>query len=268
MQWIGQSAAKSYAYLLGVFLGDGCVTDGRYVQNTIDQDFANAAKAAFDEIADRPARISYQEKPRKNRNCSPQWTVYCGDKVLAKRFVCDTERKAKIPEYVFGWDVELRKQFVIGLMDSEGFVAAKADAGWQLTNRAYYMGYKSCDPWVPDLIKIMQGVGLRIGKVSREQPRNLSHKTPTRFAIKMQSWIDSGCRFNIARKQSRVDAWGSIGPYERRALHPRGGPPRLCEAEGCESRYLAKGFCNRHYKQAQAKLRDYTPDTSHYDVRR
>jgi len=221
---MGQSAGKSFAYILGVYLGDGCVNArGYYYQNTIDQDFAEAVKQAFDTIAARPARITYMEKPAKGRNCSPQWTVLCSDRQLLQRLVADTGGKASIPEYVFGWDRELRQQFVIGLMDSEGFVAANhrhRGYDWQATNRSFYMGYKSCDPWVPELIRVMESIGLRLGKVGHEANK-LGRKPSMRFHVKMQSWIDSGCRFNIARKQARVDEWGSVGPYERRALHPR-----------------------------------------------
>jgi hypothetical protein len=259
-----QSAAKSFAYILGVYLGDGCVNArGYYYQNTIDQDFAEAVKQAFDRIADRPARITYAEVPKKGCNCSPQWTVLCSDRPLLQRFVVDTGGKARIPEYVLGWDRELRQQFVIGLMDSEGFVAAihrGPGYDWKVTNRSFYMGYKSCDPWVPELMRVMESIGLRLGKVGHEKPRKPGYKAPMRFHIKMQSWINSGCRFNIARKQDRVDEWGSIGPYERRALHPRGGPQRLCSVDGCGVKYLAKGLCSRHYYQAKAKLRDPTPD--------
>jgi len=266
---IGQSAAKSYAYLLGVFLGDGCVTATgnalRYAQNTIDEDFAEAVRDALSNLTDRRVTVTYQEKPRPNRPCSPQWTVGCSDREICAKLLNDTQGKAVIPAYVFEWSGDLKKEFVIGLMDSEGFVAqVHTNRGyeWEKTNRSFFIGFKSCDVWVPDLIRIMQSVGIRIGKVGVEKPAKAGYKTPMRFAIKMQSWIDSGCRFNIARKQDRVNLWASIGPYERRALHPRGGPQRLCEVAGCGVKYLAKGLCNRHYKQAQAKLRDYTPSAS------
>jgi hypothetical protein len=263
MHEIGQSAAKSYAYLLGVFLGDGCVTKGRYAQNTIDKDFADAVESALGQLTHKRVSVSYQEKPRPDRNCSPQWTINCSDRDLCARLVDDTQSKRIIPRYVFDWDVELKKQFIIGLMDSEGFVARNHNHkgyDWAQTNRSFYMGYKSCDVWIHDLITIMEGVGLKLGKVGVEKPRKPGYKTPSRFHIKMQSWIDAGMHFNIARKQSRVDEWGSVGPYERRALHPRNGPQRVCEVEGCDLKHLAKGFCWKHYKQAQTKLRDYTPN--------
>jgi hypothetical protein len=218
---MGQSAGKSFAYVLGVYLGDGNVMNGDYFRlNTIDRDFAETVIQALDAISERPATITYTEKPAKDRPCSPQWTVFCGNRALAWQLVEDTDNKQAIPEYVFAWDRERRKQFVIGLMDSEGFVAANhrhRGYEWSVTNRSFYMGYKSCDPWVPDLIRIMESIGLRLGKVGHEQPRKPSYKAPMRFHVKMQSWIDSGCRFNIARKQDRVDEWGSIPAYERRA---------------------------------------------------
>jgi len=264
---MGRSADKSFAYILGVYLGDGCVGSdtGYYVQNTIDKDFAEAVVRAFANIADRPARITYQEKPRKDRNCSPQWTVACSDRVLCGRLVADTSKKQHIPWYVASWDRELRKQFVIGLMDSEGFVAANHQGrgyNWRQTNRSYYMGYKSCDPWVPELIRVMESIGLRLGKVGHEKPRKPGYKVPMRFHIKMQSWIDSGCRFNLARKQDRVDDWGSCGPYERRAAFP--SKRRFCTNPGCEVPYYALGLCRRHYEQSKRRLisETNTPDTA------
>lgn len=260
---IGQSAVKSYAYLLGVFLGDGSVTDNHYSQPTIDLDFAQAVCDAFKNLGAKP-KLSYLAVPKGNPRNSPQWIIYCCDKTICTTLKGDSKAKQIIPPYVFTWDIELRKQFIIGLMDSEGFVAenhAHRGYEWKQTNRSYYMGYKSCDVWVEDLRKIMESVGLRLGKLGIEKPYKPHHKIPRRFHIKMQSWIDAGMRFNIARKQERVDAWGAIGPYERRALHPRGGPQRLCTIEGCGNKYLAKGLCNRHYKQAQAKLRDHMSDT-------
>jgi len=262
----GQSAAKSFAYILGVYLGDGCVraNDMAYTQSTIDKDFAEAVVRALADISDCPARVTYQEKPKKDQNCSPAWTVYCSDRTLGRRLVADTEKKQKIPEYVFGWGREVQRQFVIGLMDSEGFVAANHQHRgyeWQATNRSFYMGYKSCDPWVPELIRLMEGIGLKLGKVGQEQPRKPGYKTPTRFHVKMQSWIDSGCRFNIARKQDRVDQWGSIGPYERRAWHPRGGPQRLCSIDGCGVKHAAAGLCMQHYdKKRRLSSETNTPD--------
>jgi hypothetical protein len=98
-------------------------------------------------------------------------------------------------------------------MDSEGFVAENKR---RPPMRRHYMGYKSCDKWVPDFIRILESVGVKIGKVSQEKPLKEGYKIPTRFAIKMRSWVDSGCYFNIKRKQDRVNEWASVEPYVNR----------------------------------------------------
>jgi hypothetical protein len=89
------------------------------------------------------------------------------------------------------------------------------------------MGYKSCDVWVPDFIRLLQSVGIQHGKIGVEKPLRQGYKTPTRFAIKMQSWIDSGARFNIARKQKRVDEWAATEPYSQRSRYPRKLAPEI-----------------------------------------
>jgi hypothetical protein len=95
-------------------------------------------------------------------------------------------------------------------MDSEGFVAANSKSQ---TGRRFYMGFKSCDIWVPDFIRLLQSVGIVIGKVGIEKPLKPGYKVPMRFTIKMQSWIDSGARFNISRKQKRVDEFAVTVPH-------------------------------------------------------
>jgi len=213
---IRQSAGKDFAYLLGVYLGDGCVTrNGNnpvFRLNTIDEDFAEATKRALFSITGKTARICKHDVSKSSK---PNYSLQCnGINDLCHWLVENTENKTCFPQIVLR---SHKIAFIEGLMDSEGFVAANSNP----TNRRYYMGYKSCDPWVQNFILILQSVGIRIGKVSTEKPKKAGYKQPTRFAIKIQSWIDSGAKFNIARKQNRVDEWASAGAYENRSRYPR-----------------------------------------------
>lgn len=213
---IGQSAGKTYAYLLGVYLGDGCVTTSGYTSivfrlNTIDRDFAEAtANALLDLTGKRPNIREHTVKKGSNN-----FAISHACRGLCEQLVADTQDKQQIPIYVFGWPDELKKEFIIGLMDSEGFVGEQRK---NPTNRRFYMGFKSCDVWVPDFVRILQSVGVKIGKIGIEKPRKEGYKIPTRFTVKMQSWIDAGCRFNIARKQSRVDRWAALPAYAIRKV--------------------------------------------------
>lgn len=223
---MGQSAGKTFAYLLGVFLGDGCVTtSGAVAQstgraslvfrlNTIDRDFADATADAL--LVLTGTRPNIREHPVKNGSNNFAMTHACRE--LCERLVADTQDKQIIPSYVFAWADDLKRAFIAGLMDSEGFVAVQKAA---VTGRCYYMGFKSCDAWVPDFIRILQSVGVQIGKIGIEKPRKPGYKVPQRFTIKMQSWINSGCRFTISRKQMRVDTWGATEPYSQRSRYPR-----------------------------------------------
>lgn len=215
---IGQSAGKSYAYLQGVLLGDGCATaiKGKPVfrLNTIDEDFAVAVKLAISYVSDRQVTI---RKETVKKSSKPNYALYCGDEFLASKLMERTMCKSSIGATWLKNDEE-KKSLIVGLMDSEGFVAEKTQ---NKTGRAYYMGFKVCDLWIHEFVELLQSVGIKIGKVSKCPPYREHYKVPTRFHIKMQSWVDSGMRFNIKRKQDRVDRWAATEPYSERSRFPR-----------------------------------------------
>lgn len=216
---IGQSAGKNYAYILGVYLGDGCVTNNGYKLcfrlNTIDRDFADKVAQTLQALTGKNAPIcTYPVK----KSSKPNHGLQCNHHEFSEYLRIVTDDKKTIPKFVWSWTDEEIKQLVIGLMDSEGYVAEKTE---NKTGRAYYMGFKSCDVWVPDFVRLLHKIGIQIGKVSQCPPLKAHYKIPTRFHIKMQSWVDSGMRFNIARKQERVDRWAATEPYSERSRFPR-----------------------------------------------
>lgn len=217
---IGQSAGKTFAYILGVYLGDGCVTQTgsgsvAFKLNTIDEDFAVATKTALEMLTDKNVGMCIHAV---KGSAKPNHAVWVCDREFCNVLKEDTLNKRIIPDYVWKWPRENKLAFIVGLMDSEGFVAQKTGGK---TGRSFYMGFKSCDEWVPDFIRLLNHVGIEIGKVGHEKPRKPGYKAPTRFSIKMRSWVDSGARFNIARKQDRVDRWAATEPYSERSRHPR-----------------------------------------------
>lgn len=211
---IGQSAGKSFAYVLGVFLGDGCIDNPkrygrpgdwlRFRLNSIDADFVEAVKAALGEIVPSAVWVGGPYNDHRSRHSRQFYTLWCGHQVLCNTLLEMTQSKTALPPVVFDWPRDRKLALIAGLMDSEGFVAAHQSR--PITGR-FYMGFKCCDPWIADFIRLLESVGIRIGKVSVEEPRKPGYKAPTRFTIKMQSWVTAGGYFNIARKQARVEAW-------------------------------------------------------------
>lgn len=201
---IGKSAGKTWEYLTGVYLGDGCVTRngaGRPVfrLNTIDMDFAEATKEALQDHT-RYAVGIYTHTVSKSSK--PNNSLQCNDPVICQKFVEETDGKQKLPDWIWTTDQDGRLAFIAGLMDSEGFVT-------QNSHGSTYMGYKSTDVWFDDFIRVLNMAGIEIGKVGVEVPLKPHYRTPRRFTIKMEGWVKSGAYFRIARKQARVDKWAA-----------------------------------------------------------
>lgn len=226
---IGQSAGKGFAYLLGVYLGDGCVTrniaKGKYEYqvfrlNTIDEDFALATKAALESFTTRPVYIS---KHSVKKSTKPNWSISQFEDPICKALIEHTKSKLEIPGYVFTWPKELQLEFVAGLMDSEGYasVIKRPYNVVTVTPRGIQMGFKSCDAWFFEFVRLLEMLGVRIGQIGVEQPRKEGYKVPRFFRIKIQSWIDAGCYFKIKRKQERIELWGRSIPYAERSRFPR-----------------------------------------------
>lgn len=212
---IGQSAGKSFAYILGVYLGDGCVTlqvshnSGPSTKwypvfrvNTIDEDFAQAVKASLADLTSRPVNICKHDVKKSSK---PNYSLRCGDPQLCAKLVEDTDSKKIIPAYVWEWSKAEKLAFIAGLMDSEGFVSKKS--GSDVT---YYMGFKCCESWVPDFVKLLESVGIMTGKLAVCPPYKDGYRTPMRFHVKMESWVRQGAYFKIQRKQDRVNTWHSL----------------------------------------------------------
>jgi intein/homing endonuclease len=189
--------------LVGVYLGDGCVTthQGRLVfrLNTIDEDFAEATKDALAKHSDRRIAI---HRHAVSKSTKDNFSLRCGDPELAARLRAETDNKRVLPEWIWTADHDGRLAFIAGLMDSEGFVSQSARG-------STYMGFKSTDPWFDDFVRVLNRTGIEVGKIGVEQPRKPGYRTPRRFHIRLRSWVDAGAYFNIARKQARVERWAA-----------------------------------------------------------
>lgn len=213
----GQSDGKSFAYLIGVYLGDGCVTTingkDRFRLNTIDKDFADATASAIETLTGKSYAVCGPYMDKRFSKSRPQYQIACYDASLCARLKAETNGKLMMPAWIFDAEHDVRLAFIAGLFDSEGFVSYNPQ-NW--TNRRFFMGFKSCDVWVPEFVKLLESTGIRIGKLMTEEPRKAHYKRPWSFRVKMQSWIDAGAYFNCSRKQSRVEEWSSLPAYAMR----------------------------------------------------
>lgn len=202
---IGQSAGKldSFAYLLGVYLGDGCAHYRKqsrtylFILNTIDEDFALRVKEAIKVLLDKDAR-HYVTSPRGNRKAVHRIEV-CS-KQLYKVLVDDTLEKTVIPQYVWDWPRERRKLLLIGAFDSDGwFSKSKTRTG----KYVYQLGIAKGAPWMKHITSLLNSVGIDCGKANLMK-RNDSKNIPIlRVLVNKHSWIANDMRFTAQRKHQR-----------------------------------------------------------------
>lgn len=211
MHKIGQSAGKTWAYILGVYLGDGCVYNHQgylaFVLSVIDKDFAEATRTALKAHTEHPMQISEYQDPRFKK-AALSYRLRCGDPRLCEALREETKDKAEIPQRVFKAPKDERLAFIAGLMDSEGYVSIRNG------RQGATMGFKSTDVWFHDFLKVLQSVGIKHGKIGVEKPRQPHYKVPRRVSFNIQSWVDAGGYFNVGRKQRKVEEWLEL-PYKR-----------------------------------------------------
>lgn len=208
----------SWAYIVGVYLGDGCVYEqwneknGRgypcFVLGAKDRDFIDATKAALESLSRyKVSAHTYQD--RRFVGAAPTIRLRCGDPALCEELQSQTDRKKRIPDWLFVAPLDERRAFIAGLMDSEGYVCVKD------SRRGATLGFKSTDVWFEEFLTILRSAGISHGRVGVEKPRKAGYRTPRRVSLKLASWVAAGAYFNIARKQERVDRWAAMPRYGR-----------------------------------------------------
>lgn len=195
---IGQSAGKDYAYILGVYLGDGWIyqrtpNSWSFGLETIDKEFAECTADRIEVLIGHRPNVRFREDRKI-------WTLVSSGDVF-RIMKEDTAGKKFIPDYVKSWCRESQVAFIEGLMDSEGWIAKRTKG----TISQYQMGFSCTSSWTYDFYNIVRSLGIQCG-----QPHILHAKEKQdviSFTINLSSWCESEVKFNIARKQNRVNEY-------------------------------------------------------------
>lgn len=222
---IGQSAGKDYAYILGVYMGDGSIfktPDGvpKFGMTSIDLDFCDAVAAAIRSLGGT-AGINGPYRDKRFSKSRPYYMLYGFMSDTLRMIESDTQKKTQMPDTSNATDEE-KKAFIQGVLDSEGYVSEGVRKEAPESNKRYFMGVKFTGDWFFPFVKLMESVGLRLGVIGEETVK--SGKIARRVYIKLTSYADAGMRFNIARKQDKFDRWlECVGlPQRLHAGQPQG----------------------------------------------
>lgn len=190
-------ADKTYAYLLGCYFGDASVFKRG---NTYAYSFECIDKEFIDKVANCLHDFINREVHTHQRQGTNKYYLQVSSKDF-KVFVDDTAGCRYIPEYVYHWGDTLKREFLEGVLDSDGWISQRSNPNG---NTQWMMGYGTTYSWTYDIKKMLQSFGVVCGK-TREIPTK--NKVQLSFTINLQSFIESGFKFNIIRKQTKVNAY-------------------------------------------------------------
>lgn len=190
-------ADKTYAYLLGCYFGDASVfkkgNTYAYSFECIDKEFIDKVASCLQDFVNREVHVH-------QRTGTNKYYLQVSSKDF-KMFIDDTAGCRYIPEYVYHWDDALKREFLEGVLDSDGWISQRSNPNG---NCNWQMGYGTTYSWTYDIKKMLQSFGIVCCKM-REIPTK--NKVQLNFTINIQSFIESGFKFNIIRKQTKVNAY-------------------------------------------------------------
>lgn len=200
------------AYLLGSYLGDGhChwnTDDSRhsvyqFVMPSIDDDLLDKVKRSiiicFPFLEDR-VRIVEDDKGKYKR-------LRCSSKDLCQFLRSRCDIKQRLPKFS---DPTLFKEFVSGLMDTDGWITEYHVKNSDYPGFRYQMGFATTSPWYRSLRKQLRQSGVKVGstqKIWKPKDKQVQWADCRRMYINITSFVTAGFYFSIMRKQSRLQNW-------------------------------------------------------------
>ncbi len=215
---------KNKAYILGVIFGDGCFNrwKGKCLGISLlvkDKDFAEYFYKIAKEDGHNPKFYKIKCKKRKIKlniiNSTLFYKVNINNRKVAKEYFKIVNKRKNIPKEIFNSSIECKKQFIKGVIDSEGWIGKHKRKDLK-RGYNYSMGFGVKDNFVYGLNKLFKEVGIKVNKVLFNKTTEIKY-----FHINMWSYYDSKIGFSIKRKQDRLDDFGKN--FSRKVGCPKGG---------------------------------------------
>lgn len=200
----GQSAEKDFAYILGLYFGDAYIKQiglnkYEFRLQAIDKDFVEYVAAILTRISEK--EIKSRELSRKTSGGSTIYEVnFCNE--YFKRIIDDTNECRFIPDYVFEWPLDLKMAFLSAVMDSDGYISMRTNG----FNYNFNCGYAVTYPWVLDMKRLFESVGIHTKKVTESIPKP-PRKPFYRFGLVLKDMVTTNFKFHAERKQRKLDEY-------------------------------------------------------------
>jgi len=206
--WVFDKLTPELAYLIGVYLGDGCIdSTNRFRLKVIDKDFVEyTAKCILDVCGDilpvmeTDENYTYKGKTKLVHNYYLQYSK--NDFVNWLRSLSDKET---VPSIIPRTATLETKKFLEGLMDSEGWISMSRQIKFEKGTHRWGIGIAATSGWIRESKDLFQKFGIRIHKEQTGVSR--SGKILYSYGFNPCSFAYSGLKFNISRKQERLELY-------------------------------------------------------------
>lgn len=195
------SYGPDMAYIVGVYIGDGCVPkkrSDRFTLEVTDKDFCEYTKRKLERVAEGVSEVKYYVRKYSHKDeYYDEYRVYCCNTDFASWLVFITDSKAKIPEFCKN-DWLNTMAFLEGIMDSEGTMCkSKRD---NCNTYKYQCSIGMDSELMNDIQEMFEAVGVKTNKMS------LSGNC-LNLPLNLESLVNSGFKFHIGRKQEVLEAY-------------------------------------------------------------
>ncbi len=151
------------------------------------------------------------------KNPTPLYKIDINGVKFAKECVNLVNKRKNIPKEILNSNIESKKQFIKGVMDSEGWISIHRRNDLK-RGYGYSMGFGVKDNFVYGLNKLFKDVGIKVNKVLFNKTTEIKY-----FHINMWSYYDNKIGFSIKRKQDRLNDFGKN--FSRKVGSPKGLSP-------------------------------------------
>jgi len=192
---------KELAYISGVYLTDGSITNKNFDLQVIDKDFAEFTLACLKKII--PTTKAYLRKREDvgSWNKSPRYIIKVGINGYADWFKNQTNNKHHIPLWLDNCNDGLKKWFIAGVMDGDGFIT-KTVRAYNKEKFQYRIGIGGvADGWIYEFRKLLCDSHVRCNKVEKFITKN--GRWFCRFTVNPKTFFEAGLFFTIKRKVDR-----------------------------------------------------------------
>ena len=195
-----RTLTKQLAYLFGVYLTDGSITDCGFNLQAIDEDFVQRTLDYWREIIPTTKATLRSREDTGSWNVQKRFIMKVGIGEYADWFRTQTNNKHHLPLCIWDAEIGLKRWMVAGIMDGDGWISKTARPN--SPQFQYRIGIGGvAEGWIYEFRELLTSLGIKSNKVEKYLTKN--GKWFCRFGMNPKTFFEANLFFTIKRKQDR-----------------------------------------------------------------